>query len=659
MEFYRTLVENMREGVIFDGSDSKIKFANPAFSKMVGFTKKELIGADHNLYVIPGQIEEVNKKTVTRVKGESSEYELKFRTKQGKTIDVLVKANPMYENKAFIGTLVTFTDITELKKKEDRALVAEEKALRAVEAKSNFLANMSHEIRTPMNGVLGMTNLLLDESHTPETLDGLNIIKKSADTLLTIINDILDFSKIEAGKLDVEQINFNLKDLVDDALELHSIRSNQKGIELSYMVHDDVPALLIGDPGRIRQIINNLVGNSIKFTSKGNIHVKIKKDEERDNNVKIIFSIMDTGIGMGKEDAKKLFQSFHQVDASTTREYGGTGLGLAISKQLAELMGGDIKVESETGKGSVFIFSILFEKQLNVVEKKLIIPKDFKGKQVLVIDDNELNLKILKGFLKKWGFKTVTTTNGNHALQMCKLMAETNTPFDLVITDYQMPQMDGSQVGRLIRDNKTTKDLKMIMLTSRGLRGEAKKMKDIGFNGYLTKPIRRSQLFDTIIMALSKESAESVKNPEIITKYSINDRKIKNTHILIVEDNQINQKVVLRTLIKQGFQCVIANDGQQALNALIKDHYDLVLMDIQMPVMDGYECTRHIRDKNSKVQNSKIPILALTANVMKGDMEKCLKIGMNDFTPKPIRPKDLFLKIEKLLFPKSDKVPVK
>jgi CheY-like chemotaxis protein len=529
------------------------------------------------------------------------------------------------------------------------------KAEEANKAKSDFLANMSHEIRTPMNGVIGITNILLDEPNTPETRDGLETIKRSAESLLTILNDILDFSKIEAGKLDIEAIDFNLRNMMYETLALLAMRSHEKGIELTYAFDDDVPSLLIGDPTRVRQIIMNLIGNAIKFTDKGgDINIRIKRIKETKNQVKISFRIEDTGIGMGKEDTRKLFHSFHQVDASTTRKYGGTGLGLAISKQLAELMGGDIKVESEVGKGSVFTFSILFEKQKGVTEKLRIPPENLKGKRILIVDDNQLNLEILEGFLKKWGFIVEATTDGNHAVQMCRLVARTNMPFDMVITDFQMPSIDGAEVGRIIRGHPDTRHIKLIMLTSRGLRGEAKKMKEIGFDGYLSKPIRRSQLFDSIILVFSGGNQGHDTSKGIITKHRTKDIRTENTKILVVEDHPVNQKVIQSILTKLGFQHQVSNDGQKALKELEKNNYDLVLMDVQMPVMDGYTCASRIRAADSKVLNPDIPIIALTAHAMKGDMEKCITAGMNDYTTKPVDSDELFRKINKLIFQKND-----
>jgi two-component system sensor histidine kinase/response regulator len=656
-KFQTELIETMDEGLLVDDEKGNITFVNHAAIDLLGFPKDEIIGSNFKLFVSQDQYELLDSEHKQRRKGKKNKYELRLRKKSGELIDTLISGMPRLNSEGnFIGTLGTITDISHLKtiqKKEKQARIAAETANRA---KSDFLANMSHEIRTPMNGVIGMTNILLDEDNSPETRNGLETIKRSAETLLNILNDILDFSKIEAGKLDIEHIDFNLRNLVDETLELLAMKSHEKGIELTYIFNDDVPSLLIGDPGRVRQILMNLTGNAVKFTDTGgDINIIIKKERETKNTILVKFSVTDTGIGMSAKDTKKLFQSFHQVDTSTTRKYGGTGLGLAISKQLSEMMGGKIDVKSKKGKGSTFTFTIKFGKQHNHVERTIIPPEDLRGKRVLIIDDNRLNLEILEGFLKKWELEVESTDNGRHGVQMCKMMAKTNMPFDLVITDYQMPDLDGARVGKMIREHTEIGSTKMIMLTSRGLRGEAKKMKEIGFDAYLSKPIRRSQLFDSIILVFGSVEVDEFSGAEqMITKHAIKDIKTRNIKVLVAEDHPVNQKVISRILEKQGFQFNIVSDGNLALEALEKDSYDLVLMDVQMPVKDGYETTRAIRQNDPKVIDPDIPIIALTAHAMKGDMDKCIEAGMNDYATKPIDSMILYKKIKRLLSNKKD-----
>ncbi len=678
----RSFLDGSPNPIVIYDIEGKVKYLNPAFTKTFGWAMEELKGKKID-FVPENRIPETLYAIQQVLIMGQVEFETRRYAKNKKILDVDLSCGTFKNDQGdFIGTFVILRDITEKKKNErkinqlnkrllkrageleslnnnlqqavDYAIEMGRKAKEASQAKSSFLANMSHEIRTPMNGVIGMTNILLDEQNSPETRDGLETIKRSAETLLTILNDILDFSKIEAGRLDLETIDFNLRNMVEETLIFLSLKSHEKGIELTYMFDEAVPSLLTGDPTRVRQIMMNIVGNAIKFTGKGGeISIRISLVEEKEKQVKISFMIKDTGIGMSKEDTEKLFQSFYQVDASTTRKYGGTGLGLAISKQLCGLMGGDIQVESRVGKGSVFTFTIIFEKQKEALEKLKSPPEDLKGKRILIVDDNELNLEILEGFLVKWGFFVEATTDGNHAVQMCKLMAKTNLPFDMIITDYQMPVMDGAKLGSIIRANPDTAHIKLIMLTSRGLRGEAKKMKEIGFDGYLSKPIRRSQLFDAIILVFSGETKENNMDKDIITKHRAKDILTNRIKILVAEDHPVNQKVIQRILERLGFQYHISGDGLKALEELETNHYDIVLMDVQMPVMDGYECAACIRSEKSKVLNRNIPIIALTAHAMKGDMEKCISAGMNDYTTKPVNSNALIHKINTLLSKKD------
>jgi two-component system sensor histidine kinase/response regulator len=675
----RSVLEVSPNPIVVYDVTGRVEYLNQAFTDVFGWELDELKGS--RIDFVPEKNMAETQKALTRL-FDTGQAELETRryTKSGKILEVELSCGLFKNHEGeLVGTFVILRDVTNQKRARKRintlnknlktrakeletlnsnlqeavdyAMEMSRQAEEANRAKSEFLANMSHEIRTPMNGVIGMTNILLDEPSAPEIRDGLETIKRSAETLLTILNDILDFSKIEAGKVDIEAIEFNLRNMVEDSLALLAMRSHEKGIELTYIFDDGVPSLIAGDPTRVRQILMNLVGNAIKFTDKGgDIHIRIKPVEQDSDCVKVEFSIKDTGIGMRKRDTKKLFKSFHQVDASTTRKYGGTGLGLAISKQLSELMGGDIKVESEIGKGSTFSFSVLFEKQKGVKEKLRRPPSDLKGNRILIVDDNELNLEILRGFLTKWGFFVEATSDGAHALQMCKLVAKTNLPFDMVITDYQMPGMDGAQLGKMIRQDPDLKGIKLIMLTSRGLRGDAGKMKEIGFDGYLSKPIRRSQLFDSIVFVLSGCGQQACEKEEMVTKHQIKDIKTRSTRILVAEDHPVNQKVIKSILDKLGFPHAIADDGQKALEALEKKEYDIVLMDVQMPVMDGYTCAKKIREDDSKVLNKNIPIIALTAHAMIGDMEKCLSAGMNDYTTKPVDSQVLTAKINKLLF---------
>ncbi len=674
-----SVLEASPNPIVIYNLKGEVGYLNPAFTHVFGWTLDEVVGDRLDFVPEKNQIETMD--AIARLI-ENGQVELRTRrmTKDGNSLDVELSCGVFKnEERETIGTFVILRDVTQQRLSEkriqslnrelknrtkeleslnhnlqqaiDHAFDMTEAAEAASKAKSSFLANMSHEIRTPMNGVIGMTNILLDEPLDPEARSGLDTIKQSAETLLTILNDILDFSKIEAGKLDIEEIDFNLRNLVEETLDLMALRCHETGLELACMIEDDVSSLLIGDPGRVRQILMNLLGNAVKFTDKGgDISLVVSLIRETDHETKIKFSIRDTGIGMTAAETDSLFQSFHQVDTSITRKYGGTGLGLAISKQLCDLMGGDIQVKSKTGVGSEFSFTLKLKRQQGVTEQVKAPPSDLKGKRILIIDDNHLNLDVLKGFLTKWGFVVDAATDGRHGIQICTMMAKTNLPFEMVITDFQMPGIDGSKVGEALRTDPLTKEIKLVMLTSQGLRGEAAAMKKIGFDAYLAKPIRRSQLFDAIVMAFSRSSGkEQDEEEQLLTRHSIIESRQQDLKILVVEDHPVNQKIMQKILDKAGFANHTASDGCLALEYLEKDSFDLVIMDVQMPVMDGYECARHIRSAEKDRFDPKIPIIALTAHAMLGDMDKCLKAGMDDYTTKPVDSQVLIRKINKLV----------
>jgi two-component system, sensor histidine kinase and response regulator len=546
---------------------------------------------------------------------------------------------------AFIETV---RDVTEAKRLATEFKKAKEAAVQANTAKSQFLANMSHEIRTPLNGVMGVLNLLLATNPDNEQLDLIDTGKRSADNLLTIINDVLDFSKIEAGELDLELLNFNLRTAIAEVLELPAIQAHNKGLEIAYSIHEDIPALLKGDPGRLRQILLNLISNAIKFTEKGEILVKALLVSEKEGRVTIRFEVIDTGIGIPQDKQEMIFEAFKQTDASTTRMYGGTGLGLSISKRLSELMGGEIGVTSEPGKGSTFWFTVQFDKQADFGEEKPITPVDIRGKRFLVVDDNKTNQMILKGYIEAWGCFCDLADSAEMALSMMNAVAKVNAPFDAILIDMQMPVMDGADLGKCIKNDPVLKDNTIIMLTSQGIRGDASRMEKIGFAAYLTKPIRRSHLFDCLMNVLSRETRKGHENRrQIVTRYTISEEKRKKTRILLVEDNIINQKLALKLIEKFGFKADSAANGKEAIKALESFRYDIVLMDIQMPEMDGLEATRIIRDPSSSVIDHSVKIIAMTAHAMQGDRDRCINAGMNDYTIKPIRPQELLDAIER------------
>ncbi|MBN1847588.1 MAG: response regulator [Deltaproteobacteria bacterium] len=530
-----------------------------------------------------------------------------------------------------------------------------QKALRAVDdanrSKADFLANMTHELRTPMNGIIGMTGLLFDTPLNEEQKDYLSTIQKCADSLMSIVNDILDFSKIESGRMEIENFDFNLSTALDEMIQVPAAKAQEKGLEFIYQVEPDIPSFLQGDPGRLRQVIMNLSDNAVRFTEKGEVVIRVKLEDASDTHVKVRFVIMDTGIGIPNIERDRLFNAFHQVDSSVTRRYGGTGLGLAISKQLVEQMGGEIGVESKLDEGSIFWFTIPFKKQVNAPREAFLQPDNMIGKRILLIDDNKTSLEVLQRCCESWGCVVDLAQGGEMAFSLMRAVHKVGAPYDLVIMDLQMPEMDGAEIGRIIKTDPDLKDTVMIILSPSGMRGDASRMKQIGFAGYLTKPIRSSQLYDCAVAVLGLKT-DDFHSPVsgIVTRHEINEKKKRRGRILLVEDNKVNQKLATRLLEKFGYRSDIAVNGKRAVKALETAHYDLVLMDIQMPEMDGIEATKIIRDPKSKVKNHEIPIIAMTAYVMTEDREKCLQAGMNDYLTKPINPQELEEVIEEYLF---------
>jgi len=664
---------------------SKVVTWNRAIEELTGIGAADMVGKGDYEYALPfyGERRPI---LIDLVRDWNAEYEKKYVTikKEGKNLVseshhpnlgdeglyLMGTASLIYDTAGQVaGAIESLRDITERKQMEEELIDAKKIADEANRAKGDFLANMSHEIRTPMNAVIGMTHLALKTELTSKQQDYLTKIQTSANSLLGIINDILDFSKIEAGKLDMESIDFNLDEVLDNLANLVTVKAQEKkDLEVLFATAQDVPRFLVGDPLRLGQVLINLANNAVKFTEQGEIVVStelLKLDEAR---VSLKFAVSDTGIGLNKEQAARLFQSFSQADTSTTRKFGGTGLGLAISKSLVEMMNGEIWVESETGQGSTFNFTAVFGLGKEKAKRRFTTSPDMRGMKVLVVDDNPTSREIFQDMLESFSFDVALAASGKEGLVELE-NAPGEEPIELVIMDWKMPGMDGIETARRIKQHPGLKHIPaIIMVTAYGREDVMRKAEQIGLEGFLLKPVNPSLLFDSIMQAFGKEVFETSHRARMKAREADTLQNIRGAEILLVEDNEINQQVAKEILEGAGLRVTLADNGQEAVDAVQKNHYDAVLMDVQMPVMDGYTATRKIREWETEVrkegsalspQSSELPIIAMTAHAMAGDEEKSLAAGMNGHVTKPIDPDQLFAALQKWIQPTDNRAPVR
>lgn len=638
-QFFEALVETSPSAIVVFDAAGRVTALNPAFEKLFGYPASEIVGRELNGHITTPETQaEADCLTERVLANETVHLFGKRRRKDGSQVDVEIFAAPVVVAGVRAGSVTIYHDISSL-------FQAKREAEEASRAKSEFLANMSHEIRTPMNGIMGMLELALDTALTDEQRDYLEMSLQSAESLLTILNDILDLSKIEANCLELEHIPFNLATLVENAAYSMAGRAQEKGLEVICSLPPDLHPHVIGDPGRVRQILVNLLGNAVKFTHEGEILIGAETERETEDTQRVRFSVRDTGIGIPPDRVEQIFERFRQADGSTTRHYGGSGLGLTISKQLIDAMAGEIGVASEPGLGSTFWFSIEFPRSHVPAE-----PAELEAQEgitlphlrVLAVDDNTTNRTVISKMVAGFGCRVETVDSGSHALSALRKAHRSGNPFDLVLLDMQMPRMDGEQTLERIKADAALRRTPIVILTSIGQRSDAARLQRKGCAGYLLKPIKIKTLHDALVSAVSDRGDHDLRlsRPPVRTGASTHSRRL-----LLAEDNPVNQKLAVIFLERAGFQVDVVDNGRSAVEQMSRSDYHAVLMDVQMPELDGYEATRKIRQQECGGRHT--PIIAMTANAMKGDAEMCLQAGMDDYIAKPFELKQLVQVLER------------
>ncbi|QDU79406.1 Signal transduction histidine-protein kinase BarA [Polystyrenella longa] len=642
---FRRFVNSDIIGIVITDTHDKITAANNEFLRMIGYSREDLDTDRINWEsIIPVEHRHYDEETERLLSetGKRPPLEMEYIRKDNSRIPVYVGMTQLSDEDSRKETIYFALDMTSQKQAEAALQAAKEAADSANRAKSDFLANMSHEIRTPMNAVIGMTELVLDTKLTGDQRDYLEMVLASAESLLSIINDILDFSKIEAGKLELECVPFELHENVGDTMKTLSVRAGKNWLELITDIRPNVPDVVVGDPHRLRQILINLVGNAIKFTPRGEVLLKVEVIEETEEDWELQFSVRDTGIGISPDKLDHIFDVFEQADTSTTRRFGGTGLGLSISRRLVDLMQGDIRVKSQMDKGSTFAFTARFLKADSdaLPMKKLVMDQDLTGLRVLVVDDNANNRRILKEMLLSWNMYPVTASNVKQALEQLHHAQQHGQAFDLILSDVNMPDQDGFMLVEEIRKDKEISNPTILMLTSGDRPGDRDKCKSFEVAAYLIKPVKQSELFDTVISTIGGTSLlDDDQSPSTQTRVA------NGLNILLAEDSLANQKLAVGLLEKRGHHVSVVSNGKQAVLAVHKETFDVILMDVQMPEMDGFEATREIRNFEAGSERH-TPIVAMTAHAMKGDRQRCLDQGMDGYLAKPIRSRQVYETIE-------------